>query len=111
MGTDGWATKELDGTWLEGIYSGAAAVLLLRTARVDVAVLHYMLCGDPNAPALTTGPQWGSTPPPNLIVGHHLEWTVTPRGAVMGADPQSQLTKKTKIDRTRAYTKFSYRYE
>ena len=42
MGSDGWATKELDGTWLEGIYFGAAAGLLLRTARVDVAVPYCM---------------------------------------------------------------------
>jgi hypothetical protein len=42
MGSDGWATKELDVTWLEGVYCGAAAVLLLRTARVDVAVPYCM---------------------------------------------------------------------
>lgn len=37
-GAKGWATKEIDGTWIEGLYSGAAAWLLLRTSRVDVAL-------------------------------------------------------------------------
>jgi hypothetical protein len=82
MGTAGWETHEIRGTWIEGLYSGTAASLLLRTHRVDLALPYCMSCGDPNAPALTTGARYGSTPPPNQT--GKLTWTLTPRGAVLG---------------------------
>ena len=78
-----WATKEIDGTWLEGLYSGAALLLVLQTSRVDVVLPYCLVCADANAPAFTTGEPWGSLLPANES-GRH-QWSPTPRGAVLGA--------------------------
>ena len=80
-GTAGWATGSIDGTWLEGLYSGAAAWLLLRVSRTDVVLPYCLVCGDPNAPAFTAGPPWGATPPGNTT--GEVKWELTPRGAVL----------------------------
>lgn len=78
-----WATKEIDGTWLEGLFSGTSLLLVLQTSRVDVALPYCLVCADENAPAFTTGRPWGSLLPANES-GRH-QWSPTPRGAVLGA--------------------------
>ena len=40
-GARGWKLPELDGTWLEGLYSGTAAMLLLQIERVDIALMGF----------------------------------------------------------------------
>ncbi len=85
-GTAGWATGSIDGTWLEGLYSGAAAWLLLRMSRTDVVLPYCLVCGDPNAPAFKARGPWGATPPGNIT--SEVTWELTPRGAVL-----SQLMK------------------
>jgi hypothetical protein len=74
---DHWGLPQLDGTWLEGIYSAAALLLLLRDTRVDVALPYCLACADPNAPAFTKGPH--GLPPPISDGG---AWRLTARGSV-----------------------------
>ena len=80
-GTAEWATGSIDDTWLEGLYSGVAAWLLLRVSRTDVVLPYCLVCGDPNAPAFTAGAPWGATPPGNVTTD--VRWELTPRGAVL----------------------------
>jgi hypothetical protein len=79
----GWATTEIDGTWLEGLYSGAALLLVLATSRVDVVMPYCLVCADQNAPSFTSGEPWGSLVPANATGA--VEWSLTPRGAVLSA--------------------------
>lgn len=55
-----WATPEIDGTWLEGLYTGAATLLTLQTQRVDVIMPYCLVCGLDNAPSFTAGPPYGA---------------------------------------------------
>ena len=82
-----WATTEIDGTWLEGLYSGAALVLALRTSRVDVVMPYCLVCADQNAPSFTSGSPWGSLVPANE--SDKVQWSLTPRGAVLSAVMQA----------------------
>ena len=75
-----WATPEIDGTWLEGLYTGAALLLVLRTARVDVALPYCLVCGLDNAPSFTAGPPWGDRVPPALA--DKMRWALTPKGQI-----------------------------
>jgi hypothetical protein len=80
-----WATPEIDGTWLEGMYTGAALSLTLLTERVDVVLPYCLVCGLDNAPSLTAGPLNGSVngaevPP---AMADKVRWELTPKGAVV----------------------------
>lgn len=80
-----WATPEIDGTWLEGLYTGAAVSLVLRTKRVDLVLPYCLVCGLDNAPAFTSGElngahNGGELPPAEADKAH---WQLTPKGATV----------------------------
>ena len=80
-----WATPEVDGTWLEGLYTGAAVSLVLRTKRVDMILPYCLVCGLDNAPAFTSGVlngthNGGELPPAEADKAH---WQLTPKGATV----------------------------
>lgn len=94
-GRRGWATPEIDGTWLEGLYTGAALSLTLRTRRVDMVLPYCLVCGLDNAPSFTTGPPFGAEVPPHLA--DKVRWQLTPKGAVV-SDIMQAVSKRRRID-------------
>ena len=75
-------TPEINETWLQGLYAGLAAMLLLQSPRVDVALPYCLVCGKPCAlSAFTTGLPWGPDVPQNE--SNKVKWSITPRGAVL----------------------------
>ena len=77
----GWATPEIDGTFLEGLYTGAAVSLALLTPRVDMVLPYCLVCGLDPAPSFTAGQPWGDKVPPAMA--DKVKWTLTPKGAVV----------------------------
>lgn len=63
-----WGNPSLIGTWLQGLWHAAFALLVpLSLGRVDVMLPYCAVCGDENMPSFTTD-AWGAVVPPNTTV-------------------------------------------
>lgn len=84
-GRKAWGTPEIDGTWLQGLYTGAALMLMLRTPRVDIALPYCLVCGLDNSPAFTAGPLNGTANGAELppALADKATWALTPKGALV----------------------------
>ena len=106
-----WATPEIDGTWLEGLYTGAALLLTLQTARVDVVLPYCLVCGLDNAPSFTAGPPWGAEVPPARAGNVLLVWRLDAR---LRRQEFSRVfsVRLERLDRSASFTVLSvaYRY-
>jgi hypothetical protein len=79
-GRRGFDTPEIDGTWLEGLYTGAVLMLTLRTSRVEVLLPYCLVCALDDSPSFTAGPPWGAKVP--APEADQVQWQLTPKGAV-----------------------------
>ena len=80
-----WLTRAAvvaTGTWLEGLYTGLAVSLALRTQRVDVVLPYCLVCGLDNAPSFTAGPLNGTHNGAEILpsLAGKATWSLTPKG-------------------------------
>ncbi len=75
-----FATPTLDRTWLEGIFSAALLLLMVRVPQFDIVTPYCLACADWNSYAFTTE-RYGRLLPPALA--GTVDWVPTPQGSLL----------------------------